>query len=157
MNTSAWISGNHHFGLLNYEEPSDHINFRASSMSEYESSDEPLPFGKEWLDGEDDPFVFRAAKASWLSPVIAFGIAFFGSCIVSNAATEDPDASRWPQLIISGLSLAFAVAGFCFGVFALFGIRRCGIERILIPAIVGIAISSGYFYLVAIAFLALVS
>lgn len=118
-------------------------------------SDDLPPLGKEWLDGEDDPFVFMAAKASWVAPLIAFGLGFAGSCILSNVLVGDPNATRLPQLVIGTIGLVLALTGFCLGVYALFGIRTYGIERILIPAIIGIMLSSVYVGLVIVAFVAL--
>ena len=72
----------------------------------------------------------QAAKASWIAPLVAFGL---------NVLTQGlPGQGR---LVAGVASLIIYVVGLVAGVTALTWMKQYGRERILIPAIVGICIN----------------
>ena len=100
---------------------------------------------------ENTPFARQAAKASWLAPFIAIVMGFFGNALANS--NPDGPSSRTVSLVVGALALIIVLAGLILGVLALFGIKKHGARGILVPAIVGIVLSSGYLYLLISAIL----
>jgi hypothetical protein len=78
-------------------------------------------------------FAHQAAKASWASAVIIFGLAAFG-----GAAQREFVGAR---VLIELVALFLMVVGLALGVVAWFGIRKHGTRGILAPAVVGIILN----------------
>jgi hypothetical protein len=90
----------------------------------------------------DNPLSKQAAKASWITPLLAFGLIFLTSIsFESNPATGQ---------IIWLVSPLFFILGLGFGIFALLGIKKYGKKDILIPSIVGVLLNIGALSLVVL-------
>lgn len=81
---------------------------------------------------ENNPFQ-KLALASVIAPVVGVAVIYL--------MAKTSLAGQVPALIGAIVSLALIAAGGLFGIIALFGIVKYGRERILIPALFGIAIT----------------
>src|SRR6476620_6791187 len=97
---------------------------------------------------EKPPFAVQAAKASWLAPLIAIGLSIVGNIVLTSDPKTDEATIRTGKIVIGFSAFAIVIVGLVFGVLALLGIKRHGAKGILVPAFVGILLSSGYLYLV---------
>jgi type IV secretory pathway VirB2 component (pilin) len=93
------------------------------------------------------PFSFQAAKASWAAPLVASVLGFCVKSMMSGDTHRDPQTTQLIWIVVGVLAVVIVVSGLILGIAALFGIKQHGWRRILIPSIVGIALSSGYLYL----------
>lgn len=84
------------------------------------------------LEGSTFPFVYRAANLSWICAVAGF-LAFFVCAILIRVK-----AINYIAIPVFGFAMIFSLV---LGTIALFGIRKFGPNRILIPALVGTIIS----------------
>src|SRR5262245_49121415 len=82
------------------------------------------------------PLHAQLAKASWVAPLL-----FIGANVLLRQV-ENTGSSKPTSLVISALAALLALAGILFGVAALCGIPRHGTKGILLPAVVGILLSS---------------
>ncbi len=82
------------------------------------------------------PFAKQLAQASWLAPLLVLLMGFFLRNVSSNSGQTTRD------MIFTFAGSALYLAGFLCGVVALFGIRRHGRKGILLPALIGIFLSS---------------
>ena len=100
-------------------------------------------------DKEKIPFSKQAAKASWVLPLITLAIMAFSSSILKNAS------SPFTSLLIGGIIILFFLSGIIFSIAGIFGIKKHGSKRILIPSIIGFILNFGFlFLLLFIAFMA---
>jgi hypothetical protein len=90
-----------------------------------------------------NPFARQAAKASWISFVLAL---VFGRMLRGG---EGPPM----KTVFLLAAVLFVLIGFAFAGIALFGIRRHGAKGILIPAVVGIALNGSVLLLAILGFL----
>lgn len=88
----------------------------------------PLPTVKK-------PFAAQAAQASFLAPIIAFGIGIFVNM------GQGGKMSPLVGIITGSVCTILILLGFIFGILALVGIRRHGKKGILGRAIAGLCIN----------------
>ncbi|HET6250861.1 MAG TPA: hypothetical protein VFE47_24435 [Tepidisphaeraceae bacterium] len=81
---------------------------------------------------EKPNFSQQAAKFSWAAPLAALLI---GSCI--NAGKME----QMTSIVMGGFNALLILTGLAMGIIALFGMRRHGRDRVLVPAIIGICIN----------------
>lgn len=98
---------------------------------------------------ESPPFVFQAAKASWVAPLVASALGFGAKIALQGNTQLDPQTLRVAWLVIGGLAVLIVTAGLVLGIAALFGVKKHGWRGILIPSVIGILLCSGYLYLLA--------
>jgi hypothetical protein len=102
---------------------------------------------------EREPWTVQAAKASWLAPLVALGVGFATNIMMSGNRQVEPATVRTIWLTVGGICILLVLIGFICGIFALFGIRRHGAMRTLLPAVIGLLLCSGYTYLIVVAVL----
>jgi hypothetical protein len=78
-------------------------------------------------------FARQAALCSVIAPFISFGIGIFGQQAVQG--------NRAAAVILGGVSMLLILAGFIFGIVALFGMKKHGPKGILGKALAGICIN----------------
>lgn len=88
----------------------------------------PLPLAKK-------PFAAQAAQASFLAPIIAFGIGILVN--IGNAGHTSPLVG----IITGSVCTILILLGFVFAIIALLGIRHHGKKGILGRAIAGLCIN----------------
>lgn len=104
------------------------------------------PSREEWVPAYETHFVSpgsrplsqQLAHLSWLSPLVALMINHF---LNQTGIHQTQEAARVADLTRAYLSVALYLVGFAAGSAALFGVKRYGWKRILIPASIGILIN----------------
>ena len=91
------------------------------------------------------PLHQQFAQASWLCPVLVIAVNIF-----LRPIREDPSKAEALSVVFALFATVMALMGFCFGIAALFGIKRHGAKGIVLPAAIGIALSSVYLALFVI-------
>jgi len=86
----------------------------------------PVPLGENRFQ--------EMAFASWLAPLIAIGVGFF---LIASQVGKAGTPNK-VQMVFGPL---FIVGGLLFGIIALFGIRKHGTNKILVPALIGIGLN----------------
>lgn len=86
-------------------------------------------------------FANQAAKASWIAPLVVLALFVFAHQIAA-------------RVLLELIALGLIVTGICFGVAALFGIRKHGKKGILTPALVGLILNGLLLFIFITNFLA---
>ena len=85
------------------------------------------------------PLHQQFAQASWLCPVLVIAVNIF-----LRPIREDPSKAEALSVVFALFATVMAVMGFCFGIAAFFGVIKHGPKGIVLPAAIGIALSSVY-------------
>lgn len=81
----------------------------------------------------------RAAKLSWILPLVAVGLSLISTQVMGN-----DQSNRTLAMALGGVGVLLAVAGMLFALFSFTGIPKHGAQGVAVPAICGILLCSAY-------------
>lgn len=96
---------------------------------------------------EKEPFAYQAAKASWLAPLIAFGLGFFVNLTMQGDERTNLATKQVVVLVSGALGVAIVLIGLVFALYALFNVGKYGAKGLVVPAVVGLLLCAGYLFL----------
>lgn len=87
---------------------------------------------------EKSPFKLQSARASWIIPIINMGIMIFG---------REGFQTQCGALLLGGIVILLFITGIVPGIIGLSGCKQYGAKAAATPAVSGIILNSGLFFL----------
>lgn len=87
-------------------------------------------------------FAVKAAKYSWVIPLLNLAIGAVGNSIAKTSGNP------YVGLVVGVISILFLVTGLVLAIIGFLGIRENGIKQILIPSVMGFLLNSFFLFVI---------